>query len=201
MAKRRVGRGMIHIKKTTLLFIGLFFLSLILIHFTFKKPLLYDLPYPHHLTTKPVACSNHPVSAPKVFYKQGDVMMDPYQPPLKDNKFYTKHVGIPINIPTQTVDANYGCMGVLTRLSGKEQILPLYGRPLNFGRGKFQYYAGSDKNNNIKLPISKSGRSCTGEYGCDELFNGDTVYVEGIKDTFKATIYENNVPRYIPFIC
>ena len=96
MAKRRVGRGMIQIKKTTLLFIGLFFLSLILIHFTFKKPLLYDLPYPHHLTTKPVACSNHPVSAPKVFYKQGDVMMDPYQPPLKDNKFYTKHVGIPI---------------------------------------------------------------------------------------------------------
>ena len=72
-------------------------------------------------------------------------MMDPYQPPLIDNKFYTKHVGIPINVPTQTVDANYGSMGVLTRMSGKEQILPLYGRPLHFGRGKFNYYAGSIK--------------------------------------------------------
>ena len=195
MARR--AKNVVQIRKTTLLLIGLFFLSLILIHFTFKKPLLYD--FPHHLTTKPIACSNPPALALKVL--PGDVMMDPYQPPLKDNKFYTKHVGIPINVPTQTVDANYGCMGVLTRLSGKEQILPLYGRPLNFGRGKFNYYAGSDKNNNIKLPISKSGRSCTGEYGCDELFNGDTVYVEGIKDTFKVTIYENNVPRYIPFIC
>jgi len=192
MARRP--RGTIQIKKTTLLFIGLFFLSLILIHF--KKPLLYD--FPHHLTTKPIACLNPPVSAPKVFV--GDVMMDPYQPPLKDNKFYTKHVGIPINVPTQTVDANYGSMGILTRMGGKEQILPLFGRPLNFGRGKFNYYAGSDKNNNIKMPISKSGRSCTGEYGCDELFNGDTVYVEGIQDTFKVTIYENNVPRYIPYV-
>ena len=54
--------------------------------------------------------------------------------------------------------------------------------------------------NAIKLPMSKNGRSCTSEYGCDELMNGDTVYVEGYKDAFKVTIYENSSPQYIPYL-
>ena len=37
----------------------------------------------------------------------------------------------------------------------------------------------TDKNNVVKLPISSNGRSCIGEYGCDELTNGETIYVEG----------------------
>ena len=36
----------------------------------------------------------------------------------------------------------------------------------------------SDQNNSIKLPINRNGRSCTNEYGCDCLFNGDSVYVD-----------------------
>ena len=39
----------------------------------------------------------------------------------------------------------------------------------------------------IKLPVVNRGKSCTGEYGCDNLQNGDTVYVEGYNDAFKAT--------------
>ena len=58
----------------------------------------------------------------------------------------------------------------------------------------------SDKCNSLKLPISRNGRSCTNEYGCDDLNNGDTIYVEGYNDAFKVTIYDNNQPRYIPFL-
>ena len=58
----------------------------------------------------------------------------------------------------------------------------------------------SDRNNNIKLPISQNGKSCTNEYGCNSLCSGDIVYVEGYNDAFKVTIYENNIPRYIPYI-
>ena len=85
-------------------------------------------------------------------------------------------------------------------MNGEETILPLMARPLYSNRQKWQYYTISDKNNMVKLPISKSGRSCTNDYGCDELFNGDNVYVEGYNDTFKVTVYENNTPEYIPFI-
>lgn len=166
----------------------------------FRKSRVQKITTPDIRDYRPVSCRNPPSSSPRIYYKSGDVMMDPYQPPLKDNKFYSKYVGIPINIPTSTVDSNFSAVGLLTRAIGKEMILPLLGRPLHFGRDKWQYYAMSDKNNNIKLPLSKNGKSCTGEYGCDSLSNGDVVYAEGYNDAFKVTIYENNVPRYIPFI-
>ena len=44
------------------------------------------------------------------------------------------------------------------------------------------------------------GRSGTNEYGVDELFNGDTVYIEGINEPYKVTVYDNSVIKYIPFI-
>ena len=52
----------------------------------------------------------------------------------------------------------------------------------------------------IKLPLTYKGRSCTNEYGCDKLYNGDTVYVEGYNDAFKTTVYENDIMRYIPYL-
>ena len=58
------------------------------------------------------------------------------------------------------------------------------GRPLMANRDKWQFYT---MNNNIKLPIVNRGKSCTNEYGCDNLYNGDSVYVEGIKDAFNVT--------------
>ena len=58
----------------------------------------------------------------------------------------------------------------------------------------------NDKNNAIKLPVSFQGKSCTNEYGCNSLNNGDTIYVEGYQDVFRATMYENNTMQYIPFL-
>ena len=77
-------------------------------------------------------------------------------------------------------------------------IYPLYGRPNDTSRDKWNYYTLNDTG--IKLPISKNSRSCTGEYGCDELFDGDNVYVEGVDSVFVATIYENEANRYIPYL-
>lgn len=108
-----------------------------------------------------------------------------------------------INIETRGTNQSYSQIGILTRpgINAETLILPLMGRRLDSGRNKMQYYTVSNTGNmNTKLPISKDGRSCTGEYGCDEVFNGDTVYVEGYADTFKATIYENSRFNYIPSI-
>ena len=38
------------------------------------------------------------------------------------------------------------------------------------------------------------------EQGCDNLYNGDQVIVEGYNDLFKVTTYDNNVMQYIPFL-
>ena len=137
-------------------------------------------------------------------YYGDSVLLNPHVAPLRDDRV-SLHTsgdirGIPVNIPTQSVDAAYRQIGILTRMNGPEMILPLMGRPLITNRDKWQFYTMSDHNPHIKLPLSNAGKSCTGEYGCDNLTNGDTVYVEGYNDAFKVTSYENNVMRYIPFI-
>jgi hypothetical protein len=138
-----------------------------------------------------------------------------YTPPLKTidirGPVQLSHVttgGIPVNVKTSTADTPYRQIGILTKnvRSGNERsdplILPLFGRNLLNGRDKWQYYTMSNSAGasfNAKLPISVNGRSCTIEYGCDGVYNGDTVYVEGYEDTFRATIYENASLNYIPF--
>lgn len=132
----------------------------------------------------------------------GDILLNPYAPPVNDERYLipTRDVrGVPINIRTQGVDAAYRQVGILTSNNGKEQILALMGRPLITNRDQWQYYTMSEKNN-IKLPVSVKGKSCMNEYGCDKIYDGDTVYVEGYGNIFRATIYDNDVYRYLPVL-
>lgn len=133
-----------------------------------------------------------------------DILGDPYKPPLKNNGYF--HTpdsgdvrGIPVNIETRGTGMDYQQVGILTRTGNSDIILPLMGRRLMSGRDNWQYYTLSNTGNiSTKLPVSVNGKSCTGEYGCDIIYNSDVVYVEGYNDTFNATIYENNLFRYLP---
>jgi hypothetical protein len=107
---------------------------------------------------------------------------------------------VAVQIPTRGYPTSYQQMGILTSDTRKDMILPLMGRQTTTGRDKWQYYTVSNSGAiQTKLPVSRAGRSCTSEYGCDELFNGDTVFVEGYKEVFRATIYENAGLAYNPF--
>ena len=132
-----------------------------------------------------------------------DILLNPYAPPLNDERYVipSRDVrrGIPINIKTQGGDAAYRQVGILTSTNNREQILPLMGRPLITNRDNWQYYTMSEKNN-IKLPVSRGNKSCTNEYGCDKLYDGDNVYIQGYNDVFNATIYDNDTIQYIPYL-
>lgn len=147
-----------------------------------------------------------------------DTLLDPYQPPLRDNSGFNYFFGgmmpnmmpppmipntlMPINIPTQgppiVMRDDYQQVGILTRANGSEMILPLMGQSLYTNRDKWNYYTMSDNNNIVKLPISSRGKNCMSEYGCDSLNSGDHVRVEGYNDKFKVTIYDNKLMRYLP---
>lgn len=132
-----------------------------------------------------------------------DILLNPYSPPLRDDRIFNNDntiSRIPINQSTQSFDTTYRQIGILTRENGPETILPLMGRPLFSNRDKWNFYTMNDKNNMIKLPITFKNKSCTNDQGCDNLYNGDTVYVEGYNDLFKVTIYDNNVMKYIPYL-
>jgi hypothetical protein len=140
----------------------------------------------------------------------GDVLMNPYEPPLKDERYGVPDIPfippgrVPINIPTNigAIDVGYRQYGILKPIRGstKDSILPLMGRPVNTSRQKFQYYTISNQHNNVKLPVIVRGRSGTTEYGVDELFSGERVLVEGDRTPFEVTIYDNDSIRYIPYL-
>lgn len=149
---------------------------------------------------------------------RNDILNDPYTPPLKNDGYYFDRSSsdirsvppisppvqvpcqVPVNIETRGLNTSYSQVGILTKNTEDNLILPLMGRRHMSGRDKWQYYSMSNTGNlNTKLPVSVNGKSCTSEYGCDQLMNGDTVFVEGYKTTFKATIYENNMFSYLPF--
>jgi hypothetical protein len=139
--------------------------------------------------------------------RANDSFNDPYAPPLKNDGYvYPPNSGdvrgIPVNIETRGTGMSYQQVGILTPVGGNntnDLILPLMGRKLMNGRDKWQYYTMANGSSTIhtKLPVSVNGKSCTSEYGCDNIYNGDTVYVEGYKDAFRATIYDNAVMEYL----
>ena len=139
-----------------------------------------------------------------------DPLLNPYAPPLRDERYFIPGFNgvplgaVPINISTNigAVDTSYRQLGILAPSNGssKDSVIPLMGRPLFTNRDKWQYYSTSNQHNNVKLPVSRSGRSCTNEYGCDKLYNGDTVYIEGSNEVYRVTMYDNDTIKYLPFI-
>ena len=181
---KRCPPGIICIENFTLLISILLIFALSYILFLYTKS--------SGTTTPPLVIKN---INPPIDSRAGPPMLsNPYNPPFKP----THHM--PINQNTQGFETSFSQMGLLTRQNGTETILPLMGKQLLSNRDKWQYYTMSDKNNSIRLPITFNGKSCTAEYGCDSLYNGDTVYVEGYNDAFQITMYENNSIKYIPVL-
>ena len=130
-----------------------------------------------------------------------DPLSNPYVPP--------EQITYPIMrapVATQPYSANYTQIGILTRKNtsssntSSADILPLMGRRQRNSRNKWQYYTmsgGGNGNIQTKLPIRVNGKSGSGEYGCDEIYSNDTIFVEGYKDLFVATVYENNMFSYV----
>jgi hypothetical protein len=134
-----------------------------------------------------------------------NTLQDAYAPPLKDERYFVpKVVPIPINVSTNigAVDTNYRQMGIITPLNGesKDNILPLMGRPLFTNRDKWQYYTISNQHNNVKLPISFQGKSALNDYGVNQIYTGDTIFVEGYNEPFAVTVYENDTIKYLPYL-
>jgi hypothetical protein len=96
--------------------------------------------------------------------------------------------------PAPTLRPSYDQLGFLTKSEMDKHpiILPLMGRRIN--RYKMQYYTISNSGFvNTELIIRKSEadrKSFRNEYGVDELFSDDTVFVDGYNEVFRVTLYD-----------
>ena len=150
--------------------------------------------------------------------KDHERLVNPLEPPerrnfhLNPSGLEVVHTpGIPINVPTRGYSGGMVQVGVLHKDSTTDRtnqigqnmepvILPLFGRPIHNGSNKWSYYTATDKNNQVKLPLSNKNRVCNAEQGCDELYDNDSVTVPAYNGDFKVSIYEFDKPRYIPYV-
>jgi len=131
------------------------------------------------------------------------VVSNPLYPPLKR--------GIPINIETRESGGDFQQVGILSKntindgaaVPGNNTdsvVLPLYGKPTYRGSNKWLYYTETDKLNPVKIPVNHKNKDCTDDYGCDEIYDKDSVTIPSYNGDFTVKIYKLNKPRYIPFI-
>jgi len=111
---------------------------------------------------------------------------------------------VPINFPTRGLPEEFQQMGVLTAPGGSSMsaspnrtLLPLLGRRSANSRDRYNYYTRTDGLNPMQVPVSFKNRGCDDDTGCDEIMSGDTVGCPLLGQTFTATVYKYNAPRYI----
>jgi hypothetical protein len=140
--------------------------------------------------------------------KEQERLINPLLPPER-TYVLTNGSGLPvyknsINTPTRGFTGAFQQVGLLYKKdpSGESNnegnILPLFGRPTNTSRDKWYYYTTSDKFHSLKIPIKIKGRICNDEWGCNELYDDDTVEVGPYNGQFKVQIYGYDSPKYLP---
>ena len=161
----------------------------------------------HPLPPRPIAPLPSVLPVPSVLPRIATVDV-PVPPPLRSDPNTITTLaggvvavpGVPINVPTRGYVPDVQQVGILTNTE-KDQILPLYGRPVHPGSSKWLYHTATDKFQSIKIPVHRSARNCSAEYGCDELYDNDSVTLPAYGDRpFTATIYALDAPRYIPYV-
>ena len=106
----------------------------------------------------------------------------------------------PKELPSYDNNREYQQIGILTSNdsdSNEPIILPLFSKRANNHRDRWNYYTTTDKNTMLRLPISHDNMKCDDDIGCNEIYDGNTLYIEMYKGkTFTATIYKKQTLSY-----
>lgn len=134
-----------------------------------------------------------------------------YGPVYRHTGMESTPYGVPINVHTRGHMGGYQQIGMLYKETisdddktpgnnSETAILPLYGRPTDTNRNKWNYYTSSDKFHSVKIPINYKNKDCNGDYGCEEISSDETVSVPAYNGEFKTTVYGYDSPKYIPYL-
>ena len=112
---------------------------------------------------------------------------------------------IAVNSQTRGYPDQFQQIGVVTAAGGTETsgtptrtILPLFGRTIDSGRNRWNYYTRTDGMNPVQVPVQFKRRNCDDDNGCDEISDGDSVGVPVMGQSFTVSIYRYSTPRYMP---
>lgn len=100
-------------------------------------------------------------------------------PPIKPKTYYTTPLSHDkfININTRGPPTIFKQIGVLSGNNNKI-VLPLFGKQTYRGSHKWFYYTKAARGHMyLDLPIKSNDSDCMDDYGCDELYDGDSVNI------------------------
>lgn len=148
---------------------------------------------------------NNQISDEAYYLANKDIsrVIHPLVPPQRSFPYRINRIGVPVNVPTRGYSTGYQQVGVLVENDNNQdkKLLPLFGEQTWAGSRQWKYYTSSDGYQSVKLPVLNNNKNCQDTYGCDEIYDGQTVSVQGYDNrNFKANIYKLDGPRYIPYI-
>jgi hypothetical protein len=99
----------------------------------------------------------------------------------------------PINISTRGPLGQPQQVGIIYKIIGNNnEVLPLYGRRKYPNGSRYEYYTQMGRFG-VKVPVITKNRH-------DELGSNDVVFIKGMPDVYRVTIYENDDAEYIPYV-
>jgi heme/copper-type cytochrome/quinol oxidase subunit 2 len=121
----------------------------------------------------------------------GGTQVPIYNPPvpidISDNNIAPVYISTrgPLGKPQQ--------VGIIYKINGNDnEVLPLYGRRKYPNDNKYEYYTQMGRFG-VKVPVITRNRN-------DELGTNDVIFIKGMKDAYRVTIYESDMPQYIPYL-
>jgi hypothetical protein len=118
-------------------------------------------------------------------------------PPLRSNPYF-RNAPLTITSPFSGNESNYSQMGILKY--DDNTFLPLFGKPVSTSRDLWQYYAISNTGSmpGIKLTIrNEKGRNLMDDVGSPQLYDRDTVIVDGYNKSMEVSLYPQKNISYI----
>ena len=115
---------------------------------------------------------------------------------------------VPLNVATRGVE-QFQQVGTISSIDAsksddekttRRKILPLYGRRTYNGSSKWNYYTSTDGYHVVQLSIVNKNKDCMDEYGCDELYNDEEIYVQEYEESFRVSMYKRSPLKYIPYV-
>jgi len=127
-------------------------------------------------------------------------VLNQYQKNQSDQKVpkIVKKIYPVTNLNTRPVE-QYTRIGYLYSETGNSQnIIPLYGRRVYSGSIKWNYYINTvDHAYTVTIPIEYKGKKCDSEYGCDELYDDDSIQIPEYGGLYKVKLYDRSI-KYMP---
>ena len=121
----------------------------------------------------------------------GGTQVPIYNPPvpidISDNNIAPVYISTrgPLGKPQQ--------VGIIYKIKGNNnEVLPLYGRRKYPNDNKYEYYTQMGSFG-VKVPVITRNKN-------DELGTNDVIFIKGMKDAYRVTIYESDMPQYIPYL-